>query len=101
VNGVPSDAEKFPLRVLTNPNNKVIASYGTDGLVQAKFDIVSFYVKLPTGISLSIKGNRMDQRAINEIRQLQPGSQITIMNIKAKGPDGREIYLRSLPIELR
>ena len=36
-----------------------------------------------------------------EIKQLQQGNQITIMNIKAKGPDGREIQLRSLPIELR
>ena len=101
VNGVPSDSEKQSLRALTNPNNKLIASYGTDGLVQAKFDIVSFYVKLPSGFAVSVKGDRMDKRAINEIRQLQQGNQITIMNIKAKGPDGREIQLRSLPIELR
>lgn len=101
VNGVPSDSEKQSLRALTNPNNKLIASYGTDGLVQAKFDIVSFYVKLPSGFAVSVKGDRMDKRAISEIRQLQQGNQITIMNIKAKGPDGREIQLRSLPIELR
>lgn len=101
VNGIPSDEDKISLSALTNPNNKLIASYGTDGLVQAKFDIVSFQLKLPTGMALTMKGNRFDDKAIAALKKLKQGNTVTLMYIKAKGPDGREIQLRSLPIELK
>ena len=101
INGVPSDAEKVSPIALTNPNTKIIASYGTDGLVQAKYDIISFQVRMPSGIATTVRGDRFDSKVISEIRKLKQGNSITIMSIKAKGPDGREILLRSLPIELR
>jgi hypothetical protein len=101
INGVPSDAEKVSLVALLDPNTKIIASYGTDGLVQAKFDIVSFQVKLPTGVSLKVNGDRFDKKAMDAIKKLKQGNTINLMYIKAKGPDGQEIQLRGLPIELR
>jgi gliding motility-associated protein GldM len=99
VNGVPLKEDKISLSALTNKNNKLIASYGTDGLIQAKFDIVSFRVQLPTGREISVQGSRLNDKAINEIRKLK-GCSVTLKYIKAKGPDGKEIQLRSLPLEV-
>ena len=101
INGEPTDEDRIPLNALINPKNKIIASYGADGLVQAKFDIVSFQVKLPTGVSLKVTGDRFDKKAIDAIKKLKQGNTINLMYIKAKGPDGNEIQLRGLPIELR
>ena len=101
INGVPTDEDRIPLNALTNPKNKIIASYGADGLVQAKFEIVSFQVKLPTGVSLKVNGDRFDKKAMDAIKKLKQGNTINLMYIKAKGPDGQEIQLRGLPIELR
>jgi gliding motility-associated protein GldM len=100
VNGVPHNEDKISLSALTNKNNKLIASYGTDGLIQAKFDIVSFRVKLPTGVEMPVQGSRLNDKAINEIKKLKKGYSVTLTYIKAKGPDGKEIQLRSLPLEL-
>lgn len=101
INGIPTDEDKIPLHALTNPKNRVVASYGPDGLVQAKFEIVGFQVKLQTGVSLAVKGDRFDTKALNAIKKLKQGNTINLMYIKAKGPDGAEIQLRGLPIELR
>ena len=101
INGVLTDDDRIPLHSLTNPSNRLVASYGADGLVQAKFDIVGFQVKLQTGVSLSVKGDKFDKKTLDAIKKLKQGNTINIMYIKAKGPDGKEIQLRGLPIELR
>jgi len=100
INGVPTEDTRIPRAQLTNKKNKIVASYGADGLVQAKFEIVGFQVKLPTGTSPSIKGDCFDDKALNAIKKLKQGDMIHIQYIKAKGPDGKEIQLRALPIEL-
>jgi gliding motility-associated protein GldM len=100
VNGEPLKEDKISLSALTNKNNKLIASYGTDGLIQAKFDIVSFRVKLPTGLEVQVQGSHLNDKAITDIKKLKKGNSVTLMYIKAKGPDGKEIQLRSLPLEL-
>ena len=100
VNGEPLKEDKISLSALTNKNNKLIASYGTDGLIQAKFDIVSFRVKLPTGLEVQVQGSHLNDKAITDIKKLKKGNSVTLMYIKAKGPDGQEIQLRSLPLEL-
>ena len=100
INGVPTDEMRIPRAHLINPKNKIVASYGADGLIQAKFDIVGFQVKLPTGASLSVKGDRFDEKTLAAIKKLKQGNTINLMYIKAKGPDGKEIQLRGLPIEL-
>ena len=100
INGVPTEDTRIPRAQLINPKNKIVASYGADGLVQAKFEIVGFQVKLPTGASLSIKGDRFDEKALAAIKKLKQGNMVNLQYIKAKGPDGKEIQLRGLPIEL-
>ena len=100
IDGVVTEDTKIPLRHLTNPKNKIVASYGSDGLVQAKFDIVAFQVKLQTGASISVKGDKFDAKALAAIKKLKQGNTINLMYIKAKGPDGKEVQLRGLPIEL-
>ena len=100
INGVPTEETKIPRAQLINPKNQIIASYGADGLVQAKFEITGFQVKLPTGASLAVKGNKFDDKVLAAIKKLKQGNTINLMYIKAKGPDGKEIQLRGLPIEL-
>lgn len=100
INGVPTEDTRIPRAQLINPKNKIVASYGADGLVQAKFEITGFQVKLPTGASISVKGDHFDNRALDAVKKLKQGNTINLMYIKAKGPDGKEIQLRGLPIEL-
>jgi hypothetical protein len=101
INGVPTDNEWITRANLINPHNKIVASYGADEMIQAKFDIISFQVKLPTGAIISIQGDRLNDKAIAEIRKQKPGSMITLRLIKAKGPDGKEQTLRQLAFELK
>jgi gliding motility-associated protein GldM len=100
INGVPTEDMRIPRTSLVDPKNRIVASYGADGLIQAKFEIVGFQVKLPTGASLSVKGDRFDEKTLAAIKKLKQGNTINLMYIKAKGPDGKEIQLRGLPIEL-
>ena len=100
IDGVITEDVKIPLHQLTNPKTKIVASYGTDGLIQAKFSIVGFQVKLPTGVSLSVSGDHFDSKVVAALKKLKRGNTINIMYIKAKGPDGKEVQLRGLPIEL-
>jgi gliding motility-associated protein GldM len=79
---------KISFLKLKNPKNMFVASYGDDGLVEAKFVISSFEVRLPSGTSIKVNGNKFSREALDAISQLQIGSQITIMSIKAKNPDG-------------
>ena len=45
INGVPTEDTRILRAQLINPKNRIVASYGADGLVQAKFEIVGFQVK--------------------------------------------------------
>ena len=100
INGVPTEETRLPRAQLINPKNKIVASYGPDGLVQAKFEITGFQVKLPTGASISVKGDRFDAKSLDAIKKLKQGNMLNLMYIKAKGPDGKEVQLRGLSIEL-
>ena len=100
IDGYATEEMKIPLVHLKNPKNKFIASYGADGLIQARFEIVSFQVRLPSGTTVPVQGNTFNKRAIDAIQKLNKGSMITIMSIKAQGPDGKEETLRNLTIEL-
>jgi hypothetical protein len=47
-----------------------------------------------------VKGDKFDSKALAAIKKLKQGNTINLMYIKAKGPDGKEVQLRGLPIEL-
>lgn len=99
-NGQLSEEMKIQRSALINPKNRIVASYGADGLIQAKFTIKGFQVKLPTGASYNIAGDKLDAKSIDAIKKLKQGNVVNIMYIKAIGPDGKEVTLRPLPLEL-
>jgi hypothetical protein len=101
INGEVTEDTKLSKRDLTSPNTRIVASYGADGLIQAKFDIVSFQVKLQTGRAMTVQGDRFDNNVLNKIKEMNQGQSLNLMYIKAKGPDGKEVQLRGIPIELK
>lgn len=90
----------IPRSVLINPGSRIVADYGPDGLIKAKFTISGFAVKLPSGQEIQCKGDKMDAKALAAIQKLKAGNMVTLRYIKAKGPDGKEVTLRALPLEL-
>mgnify|MGYP003293714331 CR=1 FL=1 len=82
--------EKISVLKLKDPKNEFVASYGDDGLVEANFVISSFEVRLPSGTIIKVRGNKFNKEALDAISKLSIGSQITIMSIKAKNPDGSD-----------
>lgn len=85
---------------LTNGAAKIEASYGPDGLIQAKFKITGFAVKLPSGTEIQNQGDKFNGKTLDAIKKLKAGNMVTIRYIKAVGPDGATVTLRALPLEL-
>ena len=84
---------------LLNPKNKLITSYGKDGLVEAKFDIVSFQVKIGKDV-YNVTGDSME-KLIPQIKdRVRSGSVVTFRLIKAKDPGGDIKNLRNLTFEI-
>ncbi len=99
--GQVSAAEKMQKSILTSGQATIVASYGKDAAIQAKFTISSFSVKFPNGQSKPCSGGRFSADAIDLMKKVKPGNIIAIRDVKAKGPDGKERDLRSLSIELQ
>jgi hypothetical protein len=75
----------------------MIASYGKDELVKAKFRITSFTM-LAKGISpLQVSGARLNQAFLEKLIK---GDILMINNIKAEGPDQLSRDLGSIAIQL-
>ena len=55
---------------------------------------------ISSNLNYNIKGDKMDAKTIASINKLSKGSTVNFMYIKAKGPDGAEVTLRPLTIEL-
>jgi len=98
----PSDPGAKPIRggfmspgVLRTSN--LIASYGKDELIKAKFRITSFTM-LAKGISpLQVGGSRLNS---NFLEKLIKGDILMINNIRAEGPDNLQRDLGSIAIQL-
>ena len=101
VNGELQEEPKVTLSRLKDPKTALVASYGPDGIVQAKFEIEKFTVKLPSGKQITVNGNKFNNAALTEIAKLKPGNMINVVSIEAKGENGAMQTLRSLTIELR
>jgi gliding motility-associated protein GldM len=71
----------------------IVASYGPDELVKARFDVLSFNMVTVLGSSSS-SGSALSSKQLSDIDRLEGGDNITFKNIKAKGPDGK---VRDLP----
>jgi len=98
----PSDPGAKPIRGgFMSPGglrtSSLIASYGKDELVKAKFRIISFTM-LAKGISpLQVGGARFNQ---SFLEKLIKGDILMINNIKAEGPDNLPRDLGSIAIQL-
>jgi gliding motility-associated protein GldM len=101
VDGELMSEPKLTKNRLANPSNEVVASYGKDGLVEAKFEVVSFKVRMPDATEYKVVGNKLNQKALTAIKGLKPGSLVTISSIEAKTKDGSKQTLRSFNIEIR
>lgn len=66
----------------------LIASYGEDALVNAKFNVTSFTQLTIAGVAISNSG-QLTPRQFSDFEKLEGGDIITFKNIKAVGPDGK------------
>ena len=98
----PSDPGAKPIRGgFMSPGvlrtSALVASYGKDELIKAKFRITSFTM-LAKGISpLQVGGSRMNS---NFLEKLIKGDILMINNIRAEGPDNLQRDLGSIAIQL-
>jgi gliding motility-associated protein GldM len=78
-------------------NSTLIASYGQDALVPAKFTIVSFTMIVEGLSPLAISGTKLD---VNFLNKLTKGRNLIISNIKAIGPDKNVQSLGAIVVKL-
>jgi len=86
-------------RLLRGENVAIVASYGEDELIQAKFNIISFSMLTVFG-SVETSGSRLNNRQISDIDRLEGGDYITFKNIKAVGPDGKIRNLGLIQVQI-
>jgi gliding motility-associated protein GldM len=84
-NGSQICSGKVSLAAITNRNNKIVASYGPDVLIQLHATVTSFQVKLPNGQAINVTGNQLNAAAIGAIKKLRSGNVVVIQNIKSTG----------------
>ena len=84
---------------LLNKSATVIASYGPDGLLDLPFQISSFKVNI-NGVLTEARGNKFTADQQTRLSKLKMGAIVVITDIRAKGPDGKEIRLSPIPLSL-
>ncbi|MCR5050819.1 MAG: gliding motility protein GldM [Paludibacteraceae bacterium] len=84
---------------LLNPDSRIIASYGPDGLLDLPFRISSFKVNV-NGMLTEARGNKFTSDQRDRMSKLKMGAVVVITDIRAQGPDGREIRLSPIPLSL-
>ena len=89
----------IPRSALLNAGGTVIASYGPDGLLDLPFQISGFRANI-NGVYLESKGNKFTREQLDRLGKLKPGNSVIITDIRAKGPDGKEIRLSPIPLTL-
>lgn len=99
--GQISASEKMQKSILVSGGAGVVADYGPEALIKAKFTVKSFSVKFPNGQEERCTGTKFSANAIKLIRTVKPGNVITIRNVLAVGENGEERTLRTLSIELQ
>ncbi|MHB9055448.1 MAG: type IX secretion system motor protein PorM/GldM [Paludibacteraceae bacterium] len=97
--GVPREIKEGRVTRKQLQNARLIASYGEDALVQAKFDITSFTQLTLQGVASS-SGSQLSGRQKSDLEGLEGGDVITFKNIKAVGPDGKTRSLGVIQVEL-
>lgn len=91
---------KISRSALINPNATVIASYGPEGLLDLKYTVTSFQLQTNQGLTPS-NGNKFSAQQLERLKELKQGSMVNIVDIRAKSPDGKQISLRGIPLQLQ
>ena len=89
----------IPRSALLNASATVIASYGPDGLLDLPFRISGFRANI-NGVYLESRGNKFTREQLDRLGKLKPGNSVIITDIRAQGPDGKEIRLSPIPLTL-
>jgi gliding motility-associated protein GldM len=89
----------IPRSALINPSSTIIASYGKDGLLDLKFTITGFKARI-NGVLSEGSGNKFSREQLDRIGKLKPGGSVIITDIRAKGPNGKEVVLSPIPLTL-
>lgn len=84
---------------LLSPSATVIASYGPDGLLDLPYKITSFKVNINGGYYES-RGNKFTSDQLARLGKLKKGAIVVITDIRAMGPDGKEVRLSPIPLSL-
>ena len=84
---------------LLNNSATVIASYGPDGLLDLPYQITAFKVNV-NGVISEAKGNKFTREQLDRMGKLKMGAIVIITDIRAKGPDGKEVRLAPIPLSL-
>ena len=84
---------------LLNPDARVIASYGPDGLLDLPFQVTSFKVNI-NGVLTEARGTKFTQDQRDRLSKLKMGAIVVITDIRAQGPDGRQVRLSPIPLSL-
>ena len=84
---------------LLNSSAAVIASYGPDGLLDLPYQITSFKVNI-NGVYTEARGDKFTRDQLDRLGKLKMGAIVVITDIRAKGPDGKEVRLSPIPLSL-
>ncbi|PIE99520.1 MAG: hypothetical protein CR965_02185, partial [Paludibacter sp.] len=97
--GVPRLMQEGRITRRQLQSSQLIASYGKDQLIEAKFKITSFTMLTVIGVASS-NSNKLTNKQLSYLQQLEGGDIITFKNIKAVGPDGKTRSLGLIQVEL-
>lgn len=84
---------------LLNSSATVIASYGPDGLLDLPYQITAFKVNI-NGVISEARGNKFTRDQLDRLGKLKMGAIVVITDIRAKGPDAKEVRLSPIPLSL-
>lgn len=84
---------------LLNPNATIIASYGPDGLLDLPFTVTAFKLNI-NGTYFDTKSNKFSKEQLERLGRLKKGAIVVITDIRAKGPNDKEVRLSPIPLTL-
>ena len=84
--------DNVPLSSLMHEAAKLEAGYGPTDAFNLSFEIVSFKANLG-GVLLAVNGNMFTDAMRERIQQMKKGSNIILMDLRARTPDGKTFAL--------
>jgi len=86
-------------KMLKSDGVTIIASYGQDELIKANFTVTSFTMRTIFG-SINAGGSKFSSKMLSDIEKLEGGDVVTLKNIKAVGPDGKQRSLGLIQVQI-